>query len=470
MFSTRTTHVCKSAMAVSASAFKIQNRSFGSVLASIGSVRRHSAPFNNGVLMKSAVPARRLNIHEYQSIELFKKFGVPIPNSYCASTPQEAEDAAEKLAGPDYVVKAQVLAGGRGKGHFNTGFQGGVHSCTSALEARGIAGKMIGKTLITKQTGEQGKPCNKVLVAERLYLRREAYFAILMDRKAGGPVLVGSSEGGMDIEAVAAKNPNAIHAYPVDITTGPKVEDVQLLVKKMGFTGPAITQAIKTIENLYKMFIALDCTQVEINPLAETHDGRVLCLDAKLNFDSNAAYRQKEIFALKDPTQEDPREVEAEAHDLNYVGLDGSIGCLVNGAGLAMATMDAIKLNGGNPANFLDIGGGANVNQVTAAFKLLNSDPQVRAILVNIFGGIMRCDVIALGLISACNTLGIRKPIVVRLAGTNVEAAKKLIEDSGLRMLTADDLGEAAEKAVRVVDIINLAKKAQLDVNFEMPL
>jgi len=470
MFSKRSMSVCKTLLSSSSSAAKIQNRNFGTCFGRLGSLKRHSTPLNNGVLMGSSVPIRRLNIHEYQSVELFKEYKIPVPLCFDASTPAEAEQAAEKLAGPDYVVKAQVLAGGRGKGHFDTGFQGGVHSCTSALEARSLAAKMLGHTLITKQTGEKGKPCNKVMVAERLYLRREAYFAILMDRVHGGPVLVGSSEGGMDIEAVAAATPEKIHSVPVDIMTGPSKDAVQVLVKKMGFDGPGITQAISTIENLYKLFISCDCTQVEINPMAETHDGRVLCLDAKLNFDSNAEYRQKDIFALRDPSQEDAREVEAETHDLNYVGLDGSIGCLVNGAGLAMATMDAIKLNGGNPANFLDIGGGANVAQVTAAFKLLNTDPQVKAILVNIFGGIMRCDVIALGLISACNTLGIKKPIVVRLAGTNVEAAKKLIDDSGLRMLTADDLGEASEKAVRVVDIVELAQQAQLDVNFEMPL
>lgn len=468
MFSKRVVNLCASTMTSASSASKIHSRNFGTVFGRIGGMQRNS--LNNGSLMDSNTPLRRLNIHEYQSVELMKKYKIPTANCFVAFKPVEAEEAAEKLQGPDYVVKAQVLAGGRGKGKFTSGFKGGVHSCTSPLEARGLAAKMLGQTLVTKQTGAAGKPCSAVMVAERLYLRRETYFAILMDRASQGPVMVGSSEGGMDIEAVASATPDKIHSYPVDITKGPAPEDILKLVKQMGFSGPGITQAVNIINNLYKMFIATDCTQIEINPMAETHDGRVLCIDAKLNFDSNAGYRQKEIFSLWDPSQEDPREVEAAKHDLNYVGLDGQIGCLVNGAGLAMATMDAIKLNGGNPANFLDIGGGANVTQVTAAFKLLNSDSQVKAILVNIFGGIMRCDVLALGLISAINTLGIKKPIVVRLAGTNVEQAKKLIEESGLRMLTADDLGEAAEKAVRVVEIIKLAHQAHLDINFEMPL
>jgi len=420
--------------------------------------------------MSCPVPSRRLNIHEYQSMELFKQYDIPVPECFAAKTPAEAEAAAEKLKGPDFVVKAQVLAGGRGRGAFDTGFQGGVHSCTSALEARGLAAKMIGHNLITKQTGAEGKPCPAVMVAERLYLRRETYFAILMDRATSGAIMVGSSEGGMSIEDVAAATPEKIHTLAIDINDGPVRQDVEKLVRKMGFTGDGIEQAVSCCENLYKLFISADCTQVEINPMAETHDGRVLCIDAKLNFDNNAEYRQKDVFALRDPSQEDPREVAAEEMGLNYIGLDGSIGCLVNGAGLAMATMDSISLCGGSPANFLDIGGGANVQQVTAAFTILNNDPRVKAILVNIFGGIMRCDVIALGLISACNTLGIKKPIVVRLAGTNVEAARELIEESGLRMLTAEDLGEAASKAVRVVSIIEMAEKAHLDIKFEMPL
>jgi len=403
-------------------------------------------------------------------MELFTKHNVGHPNARVAFSESEAEAAANELTGPDFVVKAQVLAGGRGKGKFLNGFQGGVHPCNSPLEARALAGKMIGSSLVTKQTGPEGKPCNSVLVCERLYLRRETYFAIMMDRASDGPVIVASPQGGMDIEAVAEETPELIYKLPVDIDAGPEEVALMDIALKCGFEGPQQEQAAEIMRNLYKLFIQSDCTQVEINPLAETHDGRVLALDAKLNFDDNAEYRQKDIFSLKDTSQEDPREVIADNLGLNYVGLDGEIGCLVNGAGLAMATMDAIKLNGGSPANFLDMGGGANAEQVTAACKLLDDDPQVKAILINIFGGIMRCDVIALGLISAVQTLNIKKPIIVRLAGTNVEKAKALIDDCGMRILTADDLGEAAQKAVRVSEIVTMAEEAHVSVNFEIPL
>lgn len=415
-------------------------------------------------------PLRRLNLHEYQAMNLFDNFGVAHPIAKVAFSPQEAETAAVSLPGPDYVIKAQVLAGGRGKGKFKNGFQGGVHPCSSVLEARGLAGKMLGQTLVTKQTGEVGKPCNAVLVTERLYLRRETYFAIMMDRGYGGPVIVASPAGGMDIEAVAEATPELIYKLPVDIDAGPNDADLRDLADKLGFPAEEHEKAVEIFGNLYKLFIDSDCTLVEINPLAETHDGRVLALDAKLNFDDNAAYRQKDIFAQADTSQEDPREVVADEIGLNYVGLDGEIGCLVNGAGLAMATMDAIKLNGGNPANFLDMGGGANAEQVTQAVKLLADDPQVKAILINIFGGIMRCDVIALGLISAVKTLNLSKPLIVRLAGTNVDKAKELIDDCGMRILTADDLGEAAQKAVRVAKIVDMAEEAHIGVNFEIPM
>lgn len=404
-------------------------------------------------------------------MELLSKYGVSIPRCKVASTPQEAEEIAESLGDADLVVKAQVLAGGRGKGVFDTGFKGGVHPANSALEARSLAAKMLGHRLITKQSGAEGKPVSKVLVSERLYLRRETYFAIVMDRESQGPVLVASPHGGMDIEQVAATNPNSIFKEPVDIMKG--VEDAQLerLAHAMGFTKPnTIEQAKNNMRRLYDIFINHDATLVEINPMVETHDGRVLCADAKLNFDDNAEYRQLDIFKLRDVTQVDPREVAAERVGLNYIGLDGDIGCLVNGAGLAMATLDIIKLHGGNPANFLDLGGGASATQVTEAFKLLNSDPSVRAILVNIFGGIMRCDVIALGLIKACTELGMRKPLIVRLQGTNLAEAKKLIEDSGLRMLFAEDLDDAAQKAVNVVNILKMAEQANLNVAFEIPL
>lgn len=415
---------------------------------------------------------RHLNIHEYQAMELFQKNGIPTPKCKVASTPAEAEAVAEELGDKDSVVKAQVLAGGRGKGVFSNGFKGGVHTANSILEARSLAAKMLGQSLVTKQTGEEGKPVSKVLITERLYLRRECYFAILMDRAVNGPVMVASSQGGMDIEEVAATNPKAITKIPIDIKTGPTQDQLERAVHAFGFREGSSqhNQAVELVKKMYNLFIKHDCTLVEINPLAETHDGRVVCVDAKLNFDDNADFRQKDIFAMRDETQTDPREVVASKLGLNYIGLDGNIGCLVNGAGLAMATMDVIKLHGGNPANFLDLGGGANANQVLEAFKILNSDKKVRAILVNIFGGIMRCDVIALGLINAVTSLGMKKPLVVRLQGTNFAEAKKLIEESGLRMLTADDLEEAAQKVVRVAEILKMAEDAQVSVTFELPL
>jgi len=414
---------------------------------------------------------RHFNIHEYQSVSLFHKYNIPTPRSKVVSSPAEAELAAEALGGADFVIKAQVLAGGRGKGKFSSGFQGGVHTCISALEARSLAAKMLNQHLVTKQTGPEGKLCHKVMVCERLYLRREAYFAILMDRESSGPVMVASPAGGMDIEKVARDTPQLIFKEAIDINKGIQTGQTERLAKAMGFgSEAACLEADKIIRNLYKLFLEKDATLVEVNPISETHDGRILCVDAKMNFDDNALYRQPELVAFRDYTQEDPREVSADKAGLNYIGLDGNIGCLVNGAGLAMATMDAIKLTGGTPANFLDIGGGASKDQVIAAFQLLNSDKQTKAILVNIFGGIMRCDVIALGLIAAAQTLQLKKPVVIRLAGTNVKEAKQLIDESGLRMLTADDLQEAATKAVRVVQIIDMAEDAKLDVNFQLPL
>lgn len=419
-------------------------------------------------------PIRRLNIHEFESMGLFNKFGVGTPKYTVATTSEEAETQAEALVedgANDFVVKAQVCAGGRGKGKWDSGFVGGVHVGATTLEAGALAGKMLGNRLVTKQSGAEGKPCDSVMICERIYLRRETYFAILMDRETNGPCLVGSSEGGMDIEAVADATPELIHKVPCDINEGPDEDKLFWLADQMGFpTESTKQQAVDNMKKLYELFIACDCTLVEINPMAETHDGRVLCCDGKLNFDDNASYRQKEIFDMRDLRQDDPREVFAEEVGLNYIGLDGSIGCLVNGAGLAMATMDAIKLFGGEPANFLDMGGGATKSMVTEAFRLLDDDDSVKAILVNIFGGIMRCDIIALGLINAAIELGMKKPIIIRLAGTNVEEALQLIEDSGLRMLTADNLEEAAIKAARVVDIIAMAEKAQLDISFEVPL
>jgi succinyl-CoA synthetase beta subunit len=416
------------------------------------------------------VPKRNLNIHEYQSQKLLKQFGVNCPNGSVAETPAEVEKIAEVLKTPDVVIKAQVLAGGRGKGFFDNGFKGGVHVCSSRKELVEYAEKMIGHRLFTKQTGPAGKPVNKVFVCERYYLRREMYFAITMDRKMGGPTMIVSSQGGMDIETVAKERPEAIFVQAVDIKTGPTPEQTRKAAEAMGFSSSKIQEAQEQMKKLYDFFIKHDCSLLEINPIAETSEGVVMSMDAKLNFDDNASFRQKEIFDLRDKTQEDPREVKAAEYDLNYIGLTGTIGCLVNGAGLAMATLDIITQNGGSPANFLDVGGGATQKQVSEAIKIISSDPAVKAILVNIFGGIMKCDVIALGLIAAIRENNIKIPLIVRLQGTNVEAARKLMDESGLRLIAATDLDEAAKKAVRIVDIVKLAEQADLDISFQLPL
>lgn len=329
---------------------------------------------------------------------------------------------------------------------------------------------MLGQTLVTKQTGEKGIQVDKVFLMERLYMRREMYFSILMDRESQGPVMVASPAGGTSIEDVAAATPELIFKENIDIMTGPTEEQLTGLATKMGVADSSVPQAADLLHNLYKMFIDVDATLVEINPLAETPDGKVYACDAKINFDDNAEFRQPEIFAMRDKSQEDPREVEASAFDLNYIGLDGNIGCLVNGAGLAMATMDIIKLFGGEPANFLDVGGGATEEQVKKAFEILNSDTQVKSILVNIFGGIMRCDIIAAGIIAAAKELGMKKPIVIRLQGTNVEKARQLIENSGFRMIVANDLDDAAQKACKIADIVTQAEEVSVNVSFELPL
>jgi succinyl-CoA synthetase beta subunit len=339
---------------------------------------------------------------------------------------------------------------------------------TSGAQAREYAESMLGNELVTKQA-PNGIICNKVLLMERMYMRREMYLSILMDRAAQGPLMVCSPKGGTSIEDVAKTNPEYIFTQPIDIMEGLTDEQCQRMASNLGLEagGDAHTKAVALMKNLYTMFIALDCTQVEINPLAETPDGEVVVCDAKVNFDDNAEFRQGTVFARRDYSQEDPREVEAAQYNLNYIGLDGSIGCMVNGAGLAMSTMDIISLKGGKPANFLDVGGGANETQVQKAFELLNSDPSVKAILVNIFGGIMRCDVIAKGILNAANDLGIKKPIVIRLQGTNVKEAKLLIEASGHRMILADDLDDAAMKAVGVAEIVKQAEKIQVGVGFD---
>ncbi|KAL2919548.1 succinate--CoA ligase beta chain [Polyrhizophydium stewartii] len=410
---------------------------------------------------------RNLSIHEHLSMGLLQKYGIKTPRGAVAKTPAEAERIAKELGTDDLVIKAQVLAGGRGKGHFESGLKGGVRVVYSADEIKDYAEKMIGNKLFTKQTGAAGRICNSVYVVERLYVRREFYFAVVMDRATQGPVIIASSQGGMDIETVAHENPDAIVTHPIDINAGLQLADARAVAVKLGFHGKAIDEAAQTFMNLYRIFIEKDSTMIEINPLAEIQNGDVMCMDAKFGFDDNADFRQKDIFALRDTTQEDPREVAAAKWNLNYIGLDGNIGCLVNGAGLAMGTMDIIKLHGGEPANFLDVGGSARADQVAEAFKIISSDPHVSAILVNIFGGIMRCDVIAEGIISAVNQLGLKLPLIVRLQGTEVEAAKKLIRESGLRMYSIDDLDEAASRAVKLSNIVTLAKQAGVAVKFE---
>ena len=389
-----------------------------------------------------------MNIHEYQAKELLEKFGVATTRGKVATTAEEAERIAREMAPAEIVVKAQIHAGGRGKGTFANGFKGGVHVVKTPAEAREVAGKMLGHTLVTHQTGTAGRVVNQVLVAESADIAREIYFAILVDRATGAPIVVASTEGGVEIEAVADKSPEKIMREVVDPLAGLQPFQTRKLAKQLQFESGQIKAAGKLFDGLYRTFIGLDCSMVEVNPLVVTKKGEVLALDAKFNFDDNALYRHPEVAAMRDTAEEDPREVEASRHGLNYIGLDGNIACLVNGAGLAMATMDIIKFYGGSPANFLDVGGSATEEQVTEAFKILISDPKVQAILVNIFGGIMKCDVIAQGIINAAKSVKLTVPLIVRLEGTNVDAGKKMIAESGLSVITADDLGDAAQKAV----------------------
>ena len=390
-----------------------------------------------------------MNIHEYQAKELLQKFDVATTRGRVASTLDQAEQIARELGDVDVVVKAQIHAGGRGKGTFTNGFKGGVHVRKTPAEVRDVAAMMLGQILVTHQTGPAGRQVNKVLVAESADIAREIYFAVLLDRATAAPVIVASNEGGVEIEAVAAKSPEKIIREPIDPLAGLQPFQTRKLAKQLGFESSQLKSVSKLFEGLYRTFIAYDCSMVEVNPLVVTAKGDVLALDAKFNFDDNALYRHPEIAALRDVAEEDPREVEASKHGLNYIGLDGNIACLVNGAGLAMATMDIIKFYGGEPANFLDVGGGATEEQVTEAFKILIADKKVKAILVNIFGGIMKCDIIAQGIINAAKTVKLSMPLVVRLEGTNVEAGKKLIADSGLAVIAADDLADAAQKAVK---------------------
>jgi len=389
-----------------------------------------------------------MNIHEYQAKELLQKFDVATTRGKVASTLDEAEQIAREFGDVDFVVKAQIHAGGRGKGTFKSGFKGGVHVRKTPAEVCKVAAEMLGQILVTHQTGPAGRVVNRVLVAESADIAREIYFAVLLDRATAAPLMVASTEGGVEIESVAAKSPEKIVREQIDPLAGIQPFQARKLARQLGFESSQLKSASKLFEGLYRTFIAFDCSMVEVNPLVVTTKGEVLALDAKFNFDDNALYRHPEIAAMRDIAEEDPREVEASKHGLSYIGLDGNIACLVNGAGLAMATMDIIKFYGGEPANFLDVGGGATEEQVTEAFKILISDKNVKAILVNIFGGIMKCDVIAQGIINAAKTVKLSVPLVVRLEGTNVEKGRQLLKESGLALITARDLADAAQKAV----------------------
>ena len=385
-----------------------------------------------------------MNIHEYQAKEVLRGFGVAVPKGGVAYTPDEAVKVAEELGGPVWVVKSQIHAGGRGKG-------GGVKLAKSVDEVKQLADEMIGMTLVTHQTGPEGKEVGRVYVEDGCDIARELYLGLLIDRVTSRVTIMASTEGGMEIEEVAAKTPEKILKVAIDPAGGMQAFHARKIAFGLGLEGNQIKSAVKFLMAMYKAFEQLDASIVEINPLVVTGAGDIIALDAKMNFDDNALFRHKGIAELRDESEEAPTELEAAKFDLNYVKLDGNIGCMVNGAGLAMATMDIIKLYGGEPANFLDVGGGASRERVTAAFKLILSDPNVEGLLVNIFGGIMRCDVIAEGVVAAAREISLTVPLVVRLAGTNVELGKKILEESGLPIIAADDLGDAAEKAVKAV-------------------
>ena len=395
-----------------------------------------------------------MNIHEYQAKELLAQHGIAVPAGHAALSVEEAVAAAKQLPGPLYVVKAQIHAGGRGKGKFkelSSDAKGGVRLAKSLEEVEANAKEMLGNTLVTIQTGEAGKQVNRLYITDGVDIAKEYYLSLLVDRATGRIAFVVSTEGGMDIEAVAHDTPEKIATFTIDPAQGFMPHHGRAVAYALKLSGDMAKQAQKLAKQLYDAFVATDCSMLEINPLVETEDGRLLVLDAKMSFDSNALYRHKDIEALRDETEEDPAEVEASKYDLAYIKLDGTIGCMVNGAGLAMATMDIIKLNGAFPANFLDVGGGANREKVTAAFKIILKDPAVEGILVNIFGGIMKCDVIADGIVAAAKDVNLSVPLVVRLEGTNVEQGKAILNNSGLAIVSADDLGDAARKIVAEV-------------------
>jgi succinyl-CoA synthetase beta subunit len=395
-----------------------------------------------------------MNIHEYQAKQLLKEYGAPVSDGRPVLKAEDAKTAAGELDGPLWVVKAQIHAGGRGKGSFKepeAGEAGGVRLTKSVSEAAEEAQKMLGRTLVTHQTGAAGKQVNRVYLEDGADIDKEFYLAVLLDRETSRVSFVASTEGGMDIEEVAANTPEKIASFSVDPASGLSAFHGRRVAFTLGLEGKQIKQCVQLIANLYRMFVEKDMEMLEINPLIVSSDGDLKCLDAKMSFDSNALYRHPDVVALRDETEEDAKELEASKYDLNYITLDGEIGCMVNGAGLAMATMDIIKLYGSEPANFLDVGGGATKEKVTEAFKIITSDPNVKGILVNIFGGIMRCDVIAEGVVAAVAEVGLKVPLVVRLEGTNVEKGKEIINNSGLGVIAADDLGDAAKKIVAAV-------------------
>jgi len=385
-----------------------------------------------------------MNIHEHQAKAVLAEFGVPVPRGQPAFTIDEAVAAAEKLGGPVWVVKAQIHAGGRGKG-------GGVKVVKSIEDLKAEATRMLGMTLVTHQTGPHGKKVNRLYIEEGAAIARELYLSLLVDRETSRVSVVASTEGGMDIEEVAHATPDKIVTFSIDPATGPWPHHAAHLAKSLNLSGDQAKQVRSLLPALYKAFVAKDMSMLEVNPLIVTGEGKIVVLDAKISFDDNALYRHADVVALRDETEEDPKEIEASRHDLSYIALDGEIGCMVNGAGLAMATMDIIKLYGAEPANFLDVGGGASKEKVTAAFKIITADPNVKGILVNIFGGIMRCDIIAEGVIAAVKEIGLTVPLVVRLEGTNVELGKKIISESGLNVIPANDLADGAEKIVAAV-------------------
>jgi succinyl-CoA synthetase beta subunit len=395
-----------------------------------------------------------MNIHEYQAKALLRSYGVPVSEGRIVLRAEEAKSAAAEMDGPLWVVKAQIHAGGRGKGHFveaSAGAKGGVRIARSVEEAAEHAAQMLGRTLVTHQTGPAGKQVGRVYIEDGSDIARELYLALLVDRATSRISFVVSTEGGMDIEEVAAHTPDKILSFSIDPASGIQGFHGRRVAYALGLEGKQVKQCVDLVTKLYRLFTERDAEMVEINPLIVTPAGDLKCLDAKMGFDNNALYRQAEILGLRDETEEDPKELAASKFDLNYIALDGEIGCMVNGAGLAMATMDIIKLYGAEPANFLDVGGGATREKVTEAFKIITSDPQVKGILVNIFGGIMRCDIIAEGIIAAVREVGLQVPLVVRLEGTNVDKGKAIIAGSGLNVIAAENLSDAAEKIVKAV-------------------